>query len=159
MFRRHLATLCAPLILCALALSPTNARAQTDVSSDIASNTTWNSAGSPYRIKGTPTGNGPGPITVTAGNTLTIEAGVDVLFDADVQFIVQGKIITEGTASDSVRFLKGTASEWGSIRINAGENTFAYTRISDGNADHGGGLRVLGAGTKVSMNNCVISKR
>jgi hypothetical protein len=36
---------------------------------------TWYKGSGPYRVTGT--------ITVPAGNTLTIEPGVDVLFDAD----------------------------------------------------------------------------
>ena len=36
--------------------------------------TTWSKANSPYRVTGT--------VTVPTGNTLTIEPGVDVVFDA-----------------------------------------------------------------------------
>ena len=77
--------------------------------------------------------------TVKAGNTLTISPGVDVLFDADVQFVVEGALQAIGTEMDSIRFIKGTAPEWGGIRISGGDSsTIAYARISDSYAQTGG---------------------
>ena len=119
---------------------------------------TWTSVDSPVRIAGT--------VTIPSGNTLTIGAGVDVLFDADAQFIVRGALDVNGTATDSVRFLKGTASEWGGIRISGGQqNVFEYTRISDGNADgssspdnYGGGIYCTGSDTRLQMKNCVVKR-
>ena len=127
-----------------------------DVSGTITT-TTWTASHSPYRVTGA--------VTIPSGNTLTIEAGVDVLFDADVQFIVEGALRVHGTATDSVRFLKGTADEWGGIRISGGDSSsFEYARISDGNADatntpdwDGGALHCTGAGTRLMMAHCVIS--
>jgi hypothetical protein len=104
-------------------------------------------------------------VTLPSGNTLTIEAGVDVLFDADVQFVVQGKLQAVGASNDSIRFLKGTAAEWGGIRVSGGDSsTLAYVRISDGHAElglpgdqNGGGIYVAGTGTRISLSNCVVS--
>jgi len=118
--------------------------------------TTWTKANSPYRITGT--------ITVPNGNTLTIEPGVDVLFDADVQFIVQGSLHAVGTETDSIRFLKGLAANWRGIRISGGDSsTIAYARISGGNARgsdpdiRGGALYVSGTATRVGVSHSTIS--
>ena len=142
------------LAVCALTIYPMLANAG-DVSGDIAS-TTWTAANSPYRVTDI--------VTIPSGTTLTIEAGVDVVFDADVQFIVEGAIHTHGTESDSVRFYRGVVDTWRGIRISGGDSSsFAYTRISGGNArapepnDRGGGLYVAGETTRVSMTNCLVS--
>jgi len=119
--------------------------------------TTWTKANGPYRVTAA--------VTVPSGNTLTIEPGVDVLFDTDVQFIVEGRLHAVGTQTDSIRFLKGTAPNWRGIRITGGDtSTIAHTRISDGKArgstrqdSCGGALYLSGKGTRVSMSNSVIS--
>jgi hypothetical protein len=117
--------------------------------------TTWTASLSPYYVTGT--------ITVPTGNTLTIEPGVDVRFDADVQFIVQGVLNAVGTETDSIRFIKGAAVEWGGIRISGGDSsTIAYTRVSDGHAEgvepesSGGGISIFGAGVVVSLSESKI---
>jgi len=96
----------------------------TDVSGTITT-TTWTKANSPYRVTG--------DITVPAGHKLTIFPGVDVLFDSNAQFVVEGALAAEGAVTDSVRFLPGKAACWGGIRITGGSNcSIAYTRISGG---------------------------
>jgi len=127
----------------------------TTIFGDIAT-TTWTAANSPYRIT-----NG---VAIPSGNTLTIEAGVDVVFDADVQFVVEGAIHARGTETDSVRFIKGISQMWRGLRISGGDSSsFAYARISDGNArgdypdNNGGGVYVSGSETRVSLTNCTIS--
>jgi hypothetical protein len=112
--------------------------------------TTWTAVNQPYHVTGT--------ITVLAGNTLTIEAGVDVLFDADVQFIVEGQLVAIGTETDSIRFIRGISSEWGGLRlIDASDSsTIHYARISDGLAegddlsDFGGAVFLKGARLGIS---------
>jgi hypothetical protein len=48
-----------------------------------------------------------------------------------------GKLYAAGTAQDSIRFLKGTASEWGGTHIPCGySSTIAYARISDKHAEN-----------------------
>ena len=122
----------------------------------IITSTTWTTADSPYHIRNT--------TIIPAGNRLVIQAGVDVVFDADVQFIVEGAISANGTESDSVRFIAGEVDEWGGIRIYDGYNSFQYTRISNGNADgeswqdkRGGGVYCTGSSTQLVMNYCMIS--
>ena len=144
---RHVPLVCH-LTALLLALSSSVVMA-TDVSGTITT-TTWTKANSPYDVIGT--------ITVAVGNTLTIEPGVDVLFDADVQFIVQGRLQAVGASNDSVRFLKGTAAEWGGIRISGGDtSTIAYARISDGNAENGHGGGVCVENSRLGLAHVVVS--
>ncbi|HDS74437.1 MAG TPA: hypothetical protein ENN56_02755, partial [Firmicutes bacterium] len=132
----------------------------TEVDSDSVSGVlgtmTWTSENSPYRVVG--------PVRVAPSETLTIEAGVDVLFDADVPFIVNGALTAIGTETDSIRFLPGEAEEWGGLRIIGGEsNEIAYTRISGGNADgylidgYGGGIFLYNPNTRLVLTHSVIS--
>jgi hypothetical protein len=135
--------------------------------SGIIPSSSWNSEGSPYRVNGT--------ITVPTGATLRIQPGVDVLFDTDVQFIVNGALIAEGTENDSIRFIKGESLRWKGLRVlYGGQATLAYTRISDGytiGPDHliadqfndphdayGGGICAVSAGTRLDVSNSVISR-
>ena len=117
---------------------------------------TWDPMMAPYIVDGA--------ITVPTGNTLTILPGVDVQFDADVQFIVEGALSAVGTETDSIRFIKGTAAEWGGLRFTGGvTSSIAYARISDGNANgsgngiYGGAIYAQGAGTIVNVSQSVIS--
>jgi hypothetical protein len=71
---------------------------QTDVSGTISSNTTWDVSGSPYTI----TAN----TVIMDGVTLTIEAGVTVLFSQDVYLraLSGATLIAQGTEADSIYF-------------------------------------------------------
>jgi len=145
------------MISCVAAVSLA-AAAPTALAADVSGTITtqsWTAANSPYHVTGT--------ITVPAGNTLTIQPGVDVLFDADVRFVVLGSLHAAGTETDSIRFIKGSAAEWGGLRISGGDSsTIHYARISDGHADGaawpdntGGGLYVSGVNTRLGMANTV----
>ena len=71
---------------------------QTDVSGTITSNTTWGVSGSPYTIIAN--------TVIMDGVTLTIDAGVTVLFSQDVYLkaLSGGTLIAQGTESDSIYF-------------------------------------------------------
>ena len=115
---------------------------------------TWTQGNSPYRVVE--------PVTLSASNILTIEPGVDVLFDVDVAFTISGSMNAAGTESDSIRFLPGRATEWHSIRIvdATDSSTIRYARISGASANgtnlDGGGLYVAGATSKVGLSHTVI---
>jgi len=120
--------------------------------------TTWTKADAPFHVTG--------QCTVVVGNTLTIEPGVDVLFDADVQFVVLGSLQAVGTGVDSIRFIPGLSAQWRGLRFSgADSSTIAYARISGGNARsgagsgsaNGGGVRVNETGTRLRLDHIVIA--
>jgi nitrous oxidase accessory protein NosD len=76
----------------------------------IASDTTWDLAGSPYYVAGT--------VTVDAATTLNIDAGVAVLFDGNFSIIANGDLIVAGNETDPVLFdANGTGITWGGLEI------------------------------------------
>ncbi|HYN89375.1 MAG TPA: hypothetical protein VER55_12640, partial [Ardenticatenaceae bacterium] len=69
----------------------------TAVSGTITADTTWSPAGSPYKITG-------GSLTVADGVTLTIEPGVEVLFEQHRNLFVAGALSAIGTATNPITF-------------------------------------------------------
>ena len=96
MAARHQFLLFAALVFLCAPLRRATGVSGTPVSGEIRT-TTWTKAGSPYRVTNT--------IRVPQGQLLTIEPGVDVLFDDDVPFVVEGRIHAVGMQTDSIRFL------------------------------------------------------
>ena len=87
--------------LCACLVLPGVALADTPVPSGNQTTQTWTAASSPYIVAG--------DIRIPAGETLTIEAGSQVLFEADSsaggfdttrsELIVQGTLVVNGTSA------------------------------------------------------------
>lgn len=103
--------------------------AQTNVSGDVLSNTTWGAAGSPYMV----TGN----VRVVSGVTLAIEAGVEVRFAAQTRMDVEGMLSVGGTALDSVLFVADAVNpdtgSWGGIKVHGsagGQVAITYARFA-----------------------------
>lgn len=86
------------------------------VSGNITTNTTWTTANSPYIVNGN--------LTVDSGITLTIQPGVTVRVDSTYTFIVNGNMVAEGTASDTIKFTSNSVNPllhpWEGITINSG---------------------------------------
>jgi hypothetical protein len=87
------------------------ASADTIVNTDIQSDTTWTSPGSPYVV----TNN----IAVHAGATLTIRPGVVVRFDPQTGMDVNGRLIAEGTKTNRIQFTSAdtTPGTWAGINL------------------------------------------
>lgn len=85
---------------------------------------TWTSNDSPYLIEG--------DITVPADSILTIEPGVDIIFQGHYHFLVKGVLQAEGTREDSISFtihdttgfaqLDNFSSGWSGIHFIDNEN-------------------------------------
>jgi hypothetical protein len=85
------------LIFCATFFTSIHiAQAATDINSDIISDVTWNTAGSPYTILG--------QIHLATNTTLTISPGVVILFDYGSEIDVEGKIVADGTSDNKIYF-------------------------------------------------------
>jgi parallel beta-helix repeat protein len=85
----------------------------TDVTSDITGNTTWTISGSPYIVKQN--------VTVTGGNTLTIQAGVVVKFSGYLSLSISGALVVSGIPAGRVIFTYDsstpTAGSWEGLRF------------------------------------------
>ncbi|MBI5149746.1 MAG: right-handed parallel beta-helix repeat-containing protein [Candidatus Omnitrophica bacterium] len=108
--------------------TPTNAAFPPPV---ISQNTTWTLANSPYRIVN--------DVTVNAGVTLTIEAGVEVRFTGFFKIEGNGIINAQGTAGNPVSFVSEKSfpakGDWNYISLRNGSSVLNYVRIE--HADRG----------------------
>lgn len=119
----------------------------------IVTDTLWTKINSPYRVTGT--------ITIPDTSSLTIEPGVEVIFQGNYQFIVKGKIIAVGgpAAGDSIIFRAANPDTgWGGLRLDTAEVTskLEYCRFQDGWAkgtfpnNCGGAVYVFGSVNSIS---------
>ncbi|TKJ38515.1 hypothetical protein CEE37_12160 [candidate division LCP-89 bacterium B3_LCP] len=101
----------------------------------------WEFSGSPYNIEG--------EITIPAGDTLTIESGVEVVFQGHYKFIINGFLEAAGTENDSILFTSANPDTgWGGIRfldaLDSNQLFFCviqYGRATGSSPDnHGGGI-------------------
>lgn len=103
-------------------LAAGNLIASTNVTADITADTTWNSAGSPYRLVGS--GLGGGDIVIRNGATLTIDSSGG---SVDVQWI--GGIID----TDLDLVVGDGSSQQGSLAIKAASGTVTFKVKTGGN--------------------------
>lgn len=101
----------------------------TAVSGGIFANTEWTLANSPYVVTGT--------VTLFPGYTLTIDPGVQVLFQANTALIVRGQLVAVGTPTQHIIFSSTdatpTTTSWSGIQIGnqeGGSGNIAYSDIS-----------------------------
>ena len=118
----------------------------------------WTVANSPYQVVG--------DITIPQGQTLDIEAGVEVNFQGYYRIYVQGKIQANGTDSQGIQFTtNNTSVGWGGIRIDNASAisefqycTFEYGKTSaTGNYPdmHGGAVCLIQS--NAHFNHCTFS--
>lgn len=97
-----------------------------------------------------------GEIRVPSGQTLQIEPGVQVRFTGRFKFIVQGRLIAQGTPADSILFTRAYPTEeskWRGFRFDGADNrsSLDYCRIEFARGDEGF-PDVRGGG--IWINNC-----
>ncbi|MCK4822778.1 right-handed parallel beta-helix repeat-containing protein, partial [bacterium] len=84
---------------------------------------TWTGTGSPYLIQGN--------ITIHSDSTLTIEPGIEVIFQGHYRFIVNGSLYANGTVSDSIYFVPAdTTTRWNGIEFRDSNGSLTYTNVS-----------------------------
>jgi hypothetical protein len=117
---------------------------------------TWTESGSPYLIQG--------EITIPADSTLTIQPGVDVVFQGHYKFIVHGYLRALGTETDSILFTAAdTTIGWHGIRFtdSLDSSHLSYCNIQYGSAvgsgedNNGGGLYVFNSNPVIQ--HCTLS--
>ena len=122
----------------------------TDVSGTINANTTWTLAGSPYNLVNS--------LTITAGATLTIDPGVQVISSQFKEILVEGTLSAIGTSGSPIEF-DGTTSAtgwWAGLRIiGAGSGTLQYCQVKSTGYSNGAGIFKLGDGD-LSVTNTLL---
>jgi hypothetical protein len=117
----------------------------------------WSREHSPYIVQG--------DITVSSGQSLTIEPGVEVRFDGHYKFIVNGSLNAIGTETDSVIFTRHfptESSKWWGIRFENAQKgcELKFCRIEYGKTkepDYHGGRDDYGGGIYCRNSNPTIS--
>jgi parallel beta-helix repeat protein len=120
-----------------------NISAQTSISGNITTNTTWTTAGSPYVIVGS--------TTITNGDTLSIEDGVEVKFDNGTQLTVSGALVGNG-----VTFTANTGTSRGAWNRIITNFTTSWIHLRNSTLQFATDAIYVGAG-KVRLDTVTIS--
>jgi|GEM_PF-4939910 len=132
-----------------LTLATLFVEAQTNVSGNISSNTTWTLANSPYTLVGN--------VGIPSSYTLTIEPGVIVQRSADYQILINGTIVINGTQTDSIVFSSGNSISFSSTAfIEFQKSTLSNSSlkfVTFRNQSSSGNNMRLGTGVTTSPNN------
>jgi putative cofactor-binding repeat protein len=139
------------LILLLLSLIKPTYVFATDVSGPVSG--VWTLAGSPYNVVG--------DIFLPANRTLTIEPGVQVIFQGWYKFVIYGSLLSIGTAQDSILFTAtSNSSGWQGLRfINASDSSrLEYCHITRGKDEHedGQGGAIYLKSSDLTLHHCLI---
>lgn len=111
----------------------------------------WQLVNSPYLIQGS--------VIVQNGQTLTIEPGVQVIFQGSHQMFIQGRILAQGTVTDSVKFTASNISTgWRGIRFDNTPNTNDSSKFSYCNIQYAKNTAALSEGNGGGMYINLFSK-
>jgi hypothetical protein len=112
---------------------------------------TWPASGSPYLIEG--------EINIPDGQQLTIDPGVDVIFQGHYMLIIRGTLIAEGTEIDSIKFTAVDTSEgwWGLRLFGSDACSLFYCIIEYARSFGPGGPEHIGGGLYSDTSSPVIS--
>jgi len=105
--------------------------AQTQVSGSQSG--TWSLNNSPYQVTG--------DVTIPGGQTLNIEAGVQIVFQGYYRIYVNGKIVADGTDQNPIVFTPVNQNTgWGGIRLDGTPDIslFHYCRFEYGKTSASG---------------------
>lgn len=126
--------------------------AQSGLITFISSDTTWTKAGSPYSLDG--------PIVVSVGVTLTIEAGVTVNFNS-YYLTVNGTLRAVGSSADKIRFNGGNISFTGFSSVwneQAGSGCIIKNAVLTGASVFGASAKIDGCSiTAQTVNGYLVS--
>ncbi len=136
-----------------------SAIAQTRVQGDVSG--VWTSEGSPYIAED--------DLRVPNGQVLTIQAGVEVVFPGDNEFIVHGRLTVEGTEEDSVAIRPERLDRsWGGLRIIDADNVcvLRYCLITNGcrriddqpNNPANSGANIFSSESELVVEHCTIGR-
>ncbi len=118
-------TICFNIIILMLHVLIQISLAQTEVRGDVSG--VWNIEGSPYlAFEG---------ISIPAGEQLTIEPGVEVLFEGELPFLIYGTLRAVGTEEDSIWFISNdpdNGRRWAGMHFIESEDgcEIAFSHIS-----------------------------
>jgi hypothetical protein len=130
-----------------------NSIAETNIPAGTVSGT-WTTAHSPYLVDG--------EITIPDSETLTIEPGVQVIFQGHYKFNVQGQLLAVGTQEDTITFTAAdTKTGWHGIRFidtpdSNDSSKICYCHLQYGKANTGEGLDRSGGAILISRYNKVL---
>jgi hypothetical protein len=122
---------------------------------------TWTLAGSPYQVMG--------ETTIPNGQTLTIEPGVLVEWQGSYKMFVQGRILAQGTVTDSITFIAADpVAGWKSIRFSytspANDTSrftycvFRYGKVYGDFPDNCGGAISVSSFSKLVVDHCLFDQ-
>ncbi len=122
----------------------------------------WTSENSPYIIDG--------EISIQNEDLLTIEPGVEVIFSNHYKFNIFGRLLAEGTESDSINFTaENTVTGWFGLRFSNTDSNdqdsskVVYCQLEYGKANGTGFYENMGGAifcnysSDILINNCFIS--
>ena len=123
-------------------------------------NGVWTFPNSPYIIDG--------EISIQQGDELTIEPGIQVIFSGHYKFNIYGRILAEGTATDSIIFsAQNTIEGWNGLRFLTTNNNVQdsskviYCKLEFGNAttypQPAGGAIFCYYSSDILIKNCLIT--